>query len=172
MSSLFNLHQLNLKINEAKIAVNPSAVNVFSRWHNLLTTTHKTEEQLQADFLNDIFGEVLGYAYKRGETEINLEKEQKTELDSQKPDGVLGFLNQQNKDIRVIIELKDSKINLDTKQNRKNDNRTSVEQAFGYVAKYQKVEFVIVSNFAEIGTVASQICFNFLLVLRRNFAYF
>ena len=150
MSSLFNLHQLNLKINEAKIAVNPSAVDIFGRWHNLLNTTHKTEEQLQADFLNDIFGEALGYAYKRGETEINLEKEQKTELDSQKPDGVLGFLNQQNKDIRVIIELKDSKTNLDAKQNRKNDNRTSVEQAFGYVAKYQKVEFVIVSNFNEI----------------------
>jgi len=150
MSSLFNLHQLNLKINEAKIAVNPSAVDIFGRWHNLLTTTHKTEEQLQADFLNDIFGEVLGYAYKRGESEINLEKEQKTELDSQKPDGVLGFFNQQNKDIRVIIELKDSKINLDAKQNRKNDNRTSVEQAFGYVAKYQGIEFVIVSNFNEI----------------------
>jgi hypothetical protein len=102
MSSLFNLHQLNLKINEAKIAINPSAVNVFGRWHNLLTTTHKTEEQLQADFLNDIFGEVLGYAYKRGETEINLEKEQKTELDSQKPDGVLGFLNQQNKSLALF----------------------------------------------------------------------
>jgi type I restriction-modification system DNA methylase subunit len=150
MSSLFNLHQLNLKINEAKIAINPSAVNVFSRWHNLLTTTHKTEEQLQADFLNDIFGEVLGYAYKRGETEINLEKEQKTELDSQKPDGVLGFFTQTSKDIRVIIELKDSKTNLDAKQNRKNDNRTAVEQAFGYVAKYQGIEFVIVSNFNEI----------------------
>ncbi|NBR95740.1 MAG: hypothetical protein EBT55_05490, partial [Proteobacteria bacterium] len=80
----------------------------------------------------------------------NLEKEQKTELDSQKPDGVLGFLNQKNKDIRVIIELKDSKTNLDAKQNRKNDNRTAVEQAFGYVAKYQGIEFVIVSNFNEI----------------------
>ena len=78
----------------------------------MLTTTQKTEEQLQADFLNDIFGEVPGYAYKRDKTEINLEKEQKTELDSQKPDGVLGFLNQQNKDIRVIIELKDSKTNV------------------------------------------------------------
>jgi hypothetical protein len=150
MSSLFNLHQLNLKINEAKIVVKPSAVAIFSRWHNLLSTAHKTEEQLQADFLNDIFGEVLGYAYKRGETETNLEKEQKTELDGQKPDGVLGFFTQTSKDIRVIIELKDSKTNLDSKQNRKNDNRTAVEQAFGYVAKYQGIEFVIVSNFTEI----------------------
>ncbi len=150
MSSLFDNTQLHAKLTDHSFHNYVESKSIFTRWHNLLSTAHKTEEQLQADFLNDIFGEVLGYAYKRGETETNLEKEQKTELDGQKPDGVLGFFTQTSKDIRVIIELKDSKTNLDAKQNRKNDNRTAVEQAFGYVAKYQGIEFVIVSNFTEI----------------------
>ena len=137
----------NLLLNNDQLANN---AKIFANWHSMLQTHSKTEEQLQADFLNDIFGEVLGYAYKRGKSEINLEKEQKTELDGQKPDGVLGFFTETSKDYRVIIELKDSKTNLDAKQKRKNDNRSAVEQAFGYVAKYQGIEFVIVSNFNEI----------------------
>ena len=39
-------------------------------------------------------------------------------------------------------------------------------QNFGAVKLYKKCEFKV------YGTVASLICFNFLLVLRRNFGYF
>ena len=101
MSSLFDNTQLHKKLTDHIFHHHAQSKSIFTRWHNLLSTTHKTEEQLQADFLNDIFGEVLGYAYKRGETEANLEKEQKTELDGQKPDGVLGFFNQQNKSLVI-----------------------------------------------------------------------
>ncbi len=51
---------------------------------------------IQTDFLNDIFGEILWYTYKRGEAETNLEKEEKTELDGQKADGILGFFNSES----------------------------------------------------------------------------
>ena len=153
MNSLFNTHRLTLKVSNQPNFIASQQVAIFKNWHHLLSTTDKTEEQLQADFLNDIFGEVLGYKYKRGEAETNLEKEEKTELDAKKPDGILGFfsLNQSKdqQDIRVIIELKGSKANLDARQNR-DSKQTAVEQAFSYVSKYQKVEFVIVSNFKEI----------------------
>ena len=153
MNSLFNPHRLALKVSNQPNFIANQQVAIFKNWHHLLSATDKTEEQLQADFLNDIFGEVLGYKYKRGEAETNLEKEEKTELDAKKPDGILGFftLNQskEQQDIRVIIELKGSKANLDARQNR-DSKQTPVEQAFSYVSKYQKVEFVIVSNFKEI----------------------
>src|SRR5574343_1140766 len=137
MKELINNNRLALKIKDSKFETNYSHTQIFTRWNNLLQTTTKNEEQLQTDFLNDIFGEVLGYTYKRGEVETNLEKEEKTELDGQKPDGILGFFTNENKDCRVVIELKDGKTNLDAKQNRKGDNRSPVEQAFGYVSKYQ-----------------------------------
>ncbi len=50
-----------------------------------------------------------------------------------------------------MIELKDANTNLDERQNRHNDNRTPVEQAFGYQHKIGKdCKWVIVSNFNEI----------------------
>ena len=89
MNSLFDGVKLQKKLNVFSDFLEPSLV--FNRWNALLQAEVKNEEQLQADFLNDIFGDVLGYTYKRGEVEINLEKEEKTELDGQKPDGILGF---------------------------------------------------------------------------------
>ncbi len=90
----------------------------------------------------------IGLYHKRGLVDYNLEKEQKTEVDGTKPDAVLGFFTKETKNYRVIIELKGSKANLDAKQ--KSENRTPVEQAFGYVSKYENIDWVIVSNFNEI----------------------
>ena len=53
--------------------------------------------------------------------------------------------------IRVVIELKDANTNLDDKQHRHHDNRTPVEQAFGYQHSVgRNCKWVIVSNFNEI----------------------
>ena len=57
--------------------------SVVERWKYEIDTKSiytKKEEQLQSDFLNDIFGKVLGYAYERGLDELNLEKEQKSNV--------------------------------------------------------------------------------------------
>ena len=91
MSSLFDNTQLQKKLKDYNLHSCAELKSILIRWHALLSTTTKNEEQLQTDFLNDIFGDVLGYVYKRGEIETNLEKEEKTELDGQKPDGILGF---------------------------------------------------------------------------------
>lgn len=143
-----------LKLNELVIPNLENKLSVISRWikeNKDKTIYNKKEEQLQSDFLNDIFGEVLGYAYKRGLDIYNLEKEEKSKTDGTKPDGSLGYFTKDNMDTRVVIELKDAYTDLDHKQNRKNDNRTPVEQAFSYVSKCGgKCQWVIVSNFREI----------------------
>ena len=143
-----------LKLNEFVIPNLENKLSVISRWikeNKDKTIYNKKEEQLQSDFLNDIFGEVLGYAYKRGLDIYNLEKEEKSKTDGTKPDGSLGYFTKDNMDTRVVIELKDAYTDLDHKQNRKNDNRTPVEQAFSYVSKCGgKCQWVIVSNFREI----------------------
>ncbi|TAE25517.1 MAG: restriction endonuclease subunit M [Candidatus Kapaibacterium sp.] len=113
------------------------------------------EEQLQTDFLEAFFAKMLGYESSRGAAIWNLEKEQKNVTDSQKADGALGFFTMKEKvlvaDVRAVIELKGAKSDLDKPQNRKEDKRTPVEQAFAYGSKTGgKCRWVIVSNVVEI----------------------
>ncbi len=110
------------------------------------------EVALHGDFLIDIFGQVLGYHRQiEHPTEWHLTHEQKTLLDATKSDGALGFFTPDSQDIRAIIELKSLRTDLDAKQHRKNDKRSPVEQAFGYVHKAGgKCHWVIVSNYHEV----------------------
>ncbi|MGE0084897.1 MAG: DNA methyltransferase [Desulfococcaceae bacterium] len=114
------------------------------------------EEQLQSSFLRVFFGDVLGYVHSKGSSVWNLEEEQKTIADSTKMDGALGFFSLDSNgktaaDIRVVIELKDARTDLDKPQTRKNDRRTPVQQAFDYASAVGGTcRWVIVSNFVEI----------------------
>lgn len=115
------------------------------------------ERKLQSEFLNKIFGDVLGYTYEKQLTEWQLEHEYKVDFDGKTPDGVLGYFQydaatkETQSDVHAIIELKGPLINLDKKQNRKDFPGTPVEQAFSYVPKLAKpCEWVIVSNCQEI----------------------
>ncbi|MCI5678958.1 MAG: BREX-1 system adenine-specific DNA-methyltransferase PglX [Bacteroidales bacterium] len=110
------------------------------------------EISINAEFINDIFGTVLGYATllnPAGEV-YNLKREKTTFMDSSRPDGVLGYFSKEINDVRVVIELKDATTDLDKKQKR-HDHRTPVEQAFSYFYKYDgRCNWIIVSNFVEI----------------------
>ena len=123
-------------------------------WQNAIkngNVKQSKEESLQSDFLNHFFGDVLGYIYSRGADEYNLEKEEKAITDSTKADGALGYFSLGSHDTRAVIELKDASTDLDNPQNRKNDKRSPVEQAFSYASKSGgKCKWVIVSNFIEI----------------------
>ena len=113
----------------------------------------KTKETaLQTDFLNDFFGEILGYKNTLDSSEEwTLDKETKTKADETRADGALGYFNQNGKNIKAVIELKDSKTKLDERQTRLNDRRTPIEQAFSYSFKSGKeCNWVIVSNYKEI----------------------
>ncbi len=113
----------------------------------------QNETSIGADFINDIFGDILGYNY-RNPRNWNLEKELKTLTDGKKPDGVLGYFNlneESSKGVHAIIELKDANTNLDAAQKRQNNKQTPIEQAFSYAPKFEdRCKWVIVSNFLEI----------------------
>jgi tRNA1(Val) A37 N6-methylase TrmN6 len=110
-----------------------------------------TEKSLQGTFLNSFFDKILGYSSLPFKGEFNLIAEQSTKIDATKPDAVLGYFSPTEMDVRVVVELKDANCNLDEKQRRINDNRTPIEQAFGYAPKYgSSCKWVIVSNFIEI----------------------
>ncbi|HAO20122.1 MAG TPA: restriction endonuclease subunit M, partial [Desulfobacteraceae bacterium] len=114
------------------------------------------EEELQSAFLYRFFGDILGYVYAKGAKLWHLDVEQKTLADSSRMDGALGFfsLDENGKtlsDIRVVMELKNARSDLDKPQNRKNDRRTPVQQAFDYAHSVGGTcKWVIVSNFVEI----------------------
>jgi type I restriction-modification system DNA methylase subunit len=117
------------------------------------SVTSKKEEAIDHDFLNLFFGEILDYEYRQGIEQINLEKQLKNQTDSKKADGALGYFNTLTgeKIVKAVIELKDGQTDLDKPQNRKNDHRTPVQQAFDYASDAGGTcNWVIVSNFVEI----------------------
>jgi type I restriction-modification system DNA methylase subunit len=134
------------------------ALPIIREWQESLRSgalAATKEEQLQSDFLEAFFAKVLGYESSRGAAVWNVEKEQKNVTDSQKADGALGFFTikdgARQSDIRAVIELKGAKSDLDKPQNRKEDKRSPVEQAFAYGSKTGgKCRWVIVSNVVEI----------------------
>ncbi len=135
--------------------------NIISRWHTAQGL--ENEIQHQHNFLQDFFVKILGYTAETGNQENTLWWESGTN-DGRRPDGILGFnlkgykdkdINQNNNinagDVRVVIELKGSDVDLDKNQNRKGLAISPIEQGFLYAPKVGgKCEFVIVSNFKEI----------------------
>ena len=120
------------------------------------------EEALQAEFLNLVFGQALGYEHERPDyRQLLLEK--KTNVDGTKPDGALGDFAADGKGalagpVRVVVELKDARTLLDAKQKlgAKGRAETPVEQAFSYPSKMgASCRWVVVSNFVELRLYAA-----------------
>lgn len=108
------------------------------------------EEEIKSRFVNDFFGDVLGFNYGNS-NEWQLREEPKSSVDGKKPDAALGYfyIDKKKDDVRVVIEIKDAKTDLDVKQSR-SGNQTPVEQAFSYVSKMRgNCKWVVVSNIKE-----------------------
>ena len=138
---LFNQKVLEEKITHHgyNFSLDTEYKKIFKKW----ISDNRKEESIKSDFLNDIFGKVLGYEISTDEEIYNLDKEQTTQKDSTKPDGILGYfsLKKKEKDIRVVIEIKGKNTkNLDTVE----------KQAFEYKDKIENVEWVIISNILEL----------------------
>ncbi len=139
---------------DGKISVITEIINRYIKALESGKIERTKEESIQADFMNKFFGDILGYDYNDSSA-WNLEKEYKAITDGTKADGALGFFSIEEKkitsDVRAVIELKDALTDLDKPQNRINDRRTPVEQAFSYASKVGgRCKWVIVSNFKEI----------------------
>ena len=134
-----NLDYLVSKMNQSDIPDFDGKMKIISKWCEFISsgTIYQTKEtSIQGSFLNDIFSVVLGYASPLDNPlQWNLNQEQVTNIDGKFADGSLGFFSQTSTDVKAVIELKDGKTNLDERQNRHNDTRTPIEQAFSYQHK-------------------------------------
>ncbi|MBG8554953.1 Eco57I restriction-modification methylase domain-containing protein [Hymenobacter guriensis] len=141
-------------------------VRHLRRWQQAIKDGYvraNKEEALQAEFLNLLFGEVLGYEYQ-STTHRQLQLELKTLTDGTKPDGALGeFVTVPSGGlggpVRAVVELKDARTGLDAKQRGGGKGRaeTPVEQAFSYPSKFgSSCRWVIVSNFVELRLYSAQ----------------
>lgn len=110
-----------------------------------------SEKQIQASFLNLFFNKILGhYEMNDNPDEWCMTYEVKTEFDRTATDGALGFFTKDNKNTRAVIELKDANTPLDKKQSSRKDYDSPVSQAFSYSTKFDRCDWIIVSNFKEI----------------------
>lgn len=145
-------NQIALNFDLAKISDLQHKKERIAAWQKSIqnrTILQDSEIQLQTDFLKLFFEDVLGYTGKVGQDAWNLDSEFAIK-DGKRADGYLGYFSPDEKDIRIVIELKDAKTDLDRKQNRK-DSQTPVEQAFSYAHKIgTSCKWVILSNFREI----------------------
>ncbi len=157
---LFSQKYLSTKfqsVNLAKIANVEQKLACISAWKKSILNQaiiQGKEESLKASFLQQIFVEILEYSDQKDTGLWFLEIEQNA-FEQKKVDGALGFFSigegKNNADVRVVIELKNAKTDLDKPQNRKNDHRTPIQQAFDYAnGMGEKCRWVIVSNFKEI----------------------
>ena len=118
----------------------------------LIKDKNRTKEKsIQSLYLQRIFEEILGYPSQlSGLDEYNLIIEPTTDYDSTEPDGALGFFSEKGKAVKAVIELKPSGTDLDKKQTSRKDQKSPVEQGFGYSYKFDGCIWVIISNFNEI----------------------
>lgn len=109
------------------------------------------EKSVQGEFLIKFFESILGYiTHSSGKSEWNLIPSPKTEVDSQEADGSLGFYTTENKITKAVIELKDAKTSLEKKQTSREKGYTPIEQGYLYASKFDRCNWIIVSNFMEI----------------------
>jgi len=142
-------------------------VRHLRRWQQAIASGYvrsRKEEVLQAEFLNLLFGDVLGYEYQATDHR-QLQLELKTLTDGTKPDGALGEFvaapgGSLGGPVRAVVELKDARTSLDAKQRGgagKGRQETPVEQAFSYPSKFgASCRWVLVSNFLELRLYSAQ----------------
>jgi len=131
--------------------------SILQKWQKKVVTgrlVNTKEESIKSRFVTDLFGEVLGYAYSNS-GKWQLQEELKTEVDSTKSDAAFGFYEIANGviqiDVRVVVEIKDSKTPLDPIQKNRPKSISPVDQAFLYAAKTNgNCNWIVVSNLETI----------------------
>ncbi len=159
--TIFSVKELRKKIKNFtlnEIEGKLKKIKIIENWQDNITSGKvigAKEEELKPLFLTQFFGDILEYEYNDA-SNWNLRFENKTKFDGKKADGALGFFKikdgkEIDKDVRVVIEIKNARTTLDKPQNRSDFKGSAVEQAFMYAAKSgEKCKWIIVSNFLEI----------------------
>ncbi len=124
-----------------------AAHGILIKWADLESSgqlAQMHENQLQGEFLGDVFGNALGYTrFSDGAGRWTLE--QHHGIGGQEPDAILGdFKPNKGREPRAIVELKGPRVHLD--RDRSN-GRTAVQQCWDYFAHTdRKCRWGVVSN--------------------------
>ena len=141
------IEKFNFPENEKRQRIN----DIITAWQTAFKDhdlSKAKETSLQGKFFSKFFCEILGYTMQDDGNEVwTLKQEAKTEVDGKEADGSLGFYGKNSENTRCVIELKDAQCNLDSKQCKRENKQTPVEQAFQYLYKFADCDWVIVSNF-------------------------
>ena len=124
------------------------AHEIICKWANIESSGKlqpRKESNLEGEYFKDIFGDCLGYTLF-SENKEEWEAEQKYTINGQEADGVIGFFNQSNKNVRAVIELKGPKVNVDRD---KFNGRTTVQQCWDYLNLLTECPWGIVCNFVS-----------------------
>jgi hypothetical protein len=152
---LFSPNLLARRLTGFAPALSPELTAIADQWSRTVADPaflNLNEKPLQGQFLADIFAHVLGFTPAVGHLEAyHLKPESaSTEIKGARtPDARLGFFGTGQDITRVVIELKAPGADLDAKQSGYG-NLTPVEQAFGYLAKFDDCRWVILSNFTTV----------------------
>jgi hypothetical protein len=125
------------------------AHQVFLKWADLETSGKlrtKNETALEGEFLNEVFGQALGYKlFSANETQWNLEA--KYSVNGGQADAAIGLFEHGRQVPPVaVIELKGPTINVD--RDRFN-GRTAVQQCWDYLNAIPRCPWAIVSNYVS-----------------------
>ncbi|HTU88561.1 MAG TPA: DNA methyltransferase [Gemmataceae bacterium] len=124
------------------------AQEILRKWADMESKGHldKKETALDADFLQKVFGEALGYqSLTQGPENYQLERNF-TVPGIGTADGALGLFGSKNASSPLaVIELKGAKVDLDRD---KSNGRTAVQQCWDYLNALPECPWGIVSNFA------------------------
>ena len=152
---LFNSNLLKSRTAQVAPAFTAEQTRVLGNWiRTAADPAFRTENEkpFQGQFLTDIFGCLLRYVLPIGHLDayhLKAESASSETKGGKTPDGRLGFFGTERDTTRVVIELKAPGADLDAKQPG-HGNLTPVEQAFGYLAKFDDCRWVIVSNFVTL----------------------
>lgn len=143
VNSLFNQPLMNkyLKKYQKEFKLTHSRKEALFKWIEKLENDElKDEVSNYGNFSRLILEQILGYDY------------QENIIENVKEDygrGLSEFAIKKNNKKFMVIELKGSNADLDKPQNRKNDKRTPVDQAFDYAKRSGDINWIVVSNYKE-----------------------
>ena len=152
---LFNPNLLSSRCAGLELSLGSRERAIIERWSRVASHPRfrqETERSTQAQFLIEIFGTLLGYTLSAGHLaahHIRMETASREVKGSKTPDASLGFYGDAPDCTRAIIELKAPGADLDARQSGYG-NITPVDQAFGYLGRFDDCRWAVVSNFVEI----------------------
>ena len=142
-NSLFNQPLMNKYIKNYKkeFKLTHSKKESILKWIKKLENNELKDEVANYGlFSRIILEDILGYDY-----EENVEENVPEEYGS----GFSEFAIKKDNEKFMVIELKGQNTNLDKPQNRKNDKRTPIDQAFDYSKNSGEINWIFISNYKE-----------------------